>query len=266
MQYDFTEDDRLAVLRFLNEGDSSVLEGDAVRRLFMLHDAVNRKMLSSFAAVRRDNEQVRRRLARFERHEETLCEKGEFECRGVDTLSVARCLMFCLQKACENAGIKCSVTMTKLQILLYDVYAGYLARYRTRLTVEIPRFFGYVDQGTGKRVDCGPWFWTVKDTLQDYVRRHAAASRADYDALYTLDPEAAGLCWGVAQKYCHLSENALFQWIRGSEPFRDAMPENNAGKFSKEFNDVLVYRWKRAQIAESELRRSQKKDSGDGQA
>lgn len=254
MLYEFTEEDRIKILRLINENDPSVVDDDCIGRFFALYAAVSKASVSVARARAREASRLRTRLERYDRSEEAMCMRGEFPGRGLDSVTVARALLYCIQQT--NAfNTSFYVSMQKLQILLYDVYANYLARYRTRLTIEGPKSSGYEDPRTGKTVYLGPCFWRVKNALAGVIKSQTKMASADYDALANADPDAAGLCWGAARKRSAEEDRNLFNWIKETEPYRDADRCNNAGKFGKDYSDALVYEWKSSQIA---LRREQK--------
>ena len=244
---EFSEQDVKDVLRFINDGDQSVLDGDAVSKLFILSGALYRKTVSEVKALRRENTLLKRRLERFTTREESMALSGEFECEGANAVLVAKALMYCIQRV--NAGSdRYSLSRVKLHILLYDVYADYLRDYRKRLTVDIPKAYGYIDRDSGKEIRQGPVFWTVKNALDADIKAGHKAAEADYRTLEDICPEAAGLCWGVAKKYGLETDSALLKWILPSAPARAADKTNNNGRWGKEYDDALIYQWKKEQI------------------
>ena len=251
MQYEFSEEDRLSVLKFLNEGDASVLDGDSVNRLFTIHDAINRKLISSFRSARRENAQLSRRMSRFEKKEDQICMEGEFYCRGVDSVTVALAVLYCYQHECARRGISPFLSMDKLGYLVFEVYAYCLASFRERLTLDVPQFYGYTRKSDGRRICVGPCFFRVRNRLEETLKRGYQATPDNYNALAEVDKDAAGVCWGVARKYADIQDSLILRSYQGSEPYRDAHPDNNAGKFSREYSDALVYAWKKSQLPES---------------
>lgn len=248
MKYEFTEQDRLKILRLINEGDTSVVDDDCINRFFAMYAAVSKAAVAEARARNREITRLSAKLRRHEATEERLCLEGEFQGRGLDSVTVARALLYCIQQySAYNPGVK--ISMQKLQILLYDVYANYLAVYRTRLTVEGPKSSGYEDKATGRIVELGPCFWRVKNALGDVIRAQTRMTADDFKALENADPDAAGICIGVARKRHSEEDRNLFLWIKNSEPFRDADRSNNGGKFGRDYSDALVYRWKKDQMA-----------------
>lgn len=254
MQYEFTEEDRLKILKLVNGNEQGVVDDDCIGRFFALYGAVCRATVSIARSRSREMTRLKTRLERYSAHEEDLCLKGEFQGRGLDSVVVARALLYCIQQAYFHSP-SYYISMQKLQILLYDVYANYLARYRMRMTIEGPKSSGYEDKRTGKTVCLGPCFWRVKNALSDIMRKQEKMTAADYDTLANADPDAAGLCWGAAKKRATEEDASLFNWIKNSEPYRDADRDRNGGKFGKDYSDALIYKWKSDQIA---LRRERK--------
>ena len=256
MQTEFTEADRLAILRLVNEGDDSVLGTESMIRFCGLYHSAVKRMESRLTAVKRENASLKGRLSRFEKKENELFAAGEFDGKGLDSVLVARALLFCLQHFCSLEPRFQYISMQKLQILLYDVYAYYLANKKMRLTVEGPVAYGYMESSTGKVIEEGPRFWRVKNALENMLKAKTPASKDDYETLKSLDPDAAGICYGVARKHYSDTDANLFRWIRGSEPYRLASRENNGGKWGAAYPDAAIYAWKSEQININEHKKS----------
>ena len=231
------------------EGSGESVSEEVLTEFLSLSYGLSKRLAADARIARREAERLRKKMERFEGRQQELRLNREFEHMGLDSVTLAKALLFCIQQLDRKLMRSSHVTMQKLMILLYDVYANSLARYDLRPTIQGPQAYGYTDRTTNKTVEMGPWFWRVADALRETVRNQTPVDAEALEAVKKRSEDLAGMCWAVAKSRSTYTDKELFRWIKASAPYRDAHKDNNGGKWGKEYDDYLIYVWKSEQIA-----------------
>lgn len=221
--YDLSNEELQEILRFVNEEGAAMPSPDTVSRFQNIAFAFQGKCIKQVGALRQDNERLRRRLDRYTRTEQQAIEAGEFAEAGLDSVVVARALLYCLQ---QMKAYK--LTKTKLVLIVYGMYASWLASKKTRLFVEHP-----------VATEWGPQFWRVYKRVDTRERM----TSDDWKALTELSPAVAAFTKNSAIKYADYSEEDIRKLYLKSQPYKKAKAEQNDGKWNKEINDTDIYLW-----------------------
>lgn len=197
---------------------------ELVTALNDLHDRVQTSMVRELAAVRRHNKGLQARVDRDEMKRENAVLSGEFAETQLDSADVAAVLLYHLQ------GLRTyKLSRQKVILILYEMYASWLASKRERLFTEHPVATEY-----------GPMFWRVYkriDTRVNVPYEKVAQMKA-------ANPGVAVFCENAARKYYDYNDKTLSEMFLKSRPYSDATKEHNGGKWNKEIDDVQIFQWK----------------------
>lgn len=223
-----THDQLDELLRYA-ENDKLDVDPEAVDRLNQLAAAVQRNILRNYTGARKRNALLTERLAAKKENRNTELELGHFAQTGLDSAEIAAALLYQLQQLRTYR-----LTDYKVIAILYEMYASWLASKGERLCEEHPVCTEY-----------GPRFWRALKRIDTRKKQDADAWRS----LAEKNPGVAEFCRNAAKKYYDMSEKDLTSNFIKSEPYKNAMPVHNNGKWNKELNDVDIYRWKKKQTS-----------------
>ena len=223
--YELSPEEMATVVAFLDDGDTAAVDNGTLDKLFKLSMSASRKLAEVNQAVTKKNFSLERRLDRYRKQEEAAIAEGNFADTGLDSLDVGLALLYCLQQ-------KKTYNLTKNMVIyiLYEMYCSWLASKRERLFAEHPVV-----------TEWGPQLWRVY--------KHLANVKAPvpYDYWRNLtdqSPAVAAFCRNAANKYYDWKASDLKDIFIKSEPYRNALPKYNNGKWGKEISDSDIYVWK----------------------
>ncbi len=214
-----------SLLSFLEGGDTTALSNGAVDRLYWLVAAVGHKLADIHEEDKKRIFSLERRLDRYKSKEQAAVEQGLFADTGLDSLDVALALLYCLQRLKTY-----KLTKNKLIYILCEMYASWLGSKKERLFVEHPVCTQW-----------GPQLWRVYKRID---RVGALVPYEYYEKLASQNAAVAAFCKNAAQKYYDWKESDLKELFARSEPYRNALPAHNGGKWNKEISDSDLYLWK----------------------
>lgn len=230
MDWTLTPEETAAVAAYIDEGRRDEHTASALDKILYAEGQIRRRLAAENATLRHQLERARSKVERLETKREDALRKGDFAETGLDSLAVAKCLLYYLQQKDSWR-----LTRTKVLHILFLMYASWLAGHRERLFVEHPVASEY-----------GPQFWRV------FKNMLSTTTPVDADVVRSMGESNAGvlrLCQNAAAKYCDYSEADLRSFVSKCPAYRNALPENNGGKWSGELSDYEIYQWKKEQSA-----------------
>lgn len=227
MRTTITHEQLDALIRYA-EDERSFPGVEAIEALNLLHETVQRSSLRLLGGQIRKNAILSERLDKYKEREQRRVDTGEFPGTGLTSVEVARALLYQLQK---NAAQRISVG--KIILLLYKMYATWLYSARERLFGEYPTANSF-----GAQFNDVYAHFKNKDL---YERVPYAEWRALCDKNYSV----AGVIESYAAKYAAIPYKDIQDSILKSTPWLNASRENNDGKWGKIISDQDIYNWKK---------------------
>lgn len=224
-EWNLTPEEIRAVSLYIDEGVRSEETPAALDKILYAAAQASRRLSAENAALGRRLERSNDRVQRLQAKREEAVLQEEFSETGLDSLAVAKCLLYYLQQ--QNAW---KLSRSKLMYVLFEVYAAWLAGHRERLFVEHPVASEY-----------GPQFWRV---FKNIPSTGTPLGREAVEAIAKLNPGVAALCRNAAVKYYDYKESDLQRYICKCPAYRNALPEKNGGKWNGELRDSEIYAWK----------------------
>lgn len=226
MFYDFTPEELRDIQNFVENNES--ISSETIDRFMALSFATMKKVRERLYSAKEENFRLKRRIDRYEKKE-----KGDgrtapaFSETGCDSADIAEALIFCLRELKTY-----QLSKPKVMLILYEMYASWLASKRQRLFVEHP-----------VANEWGPQFWRA------YKRTDPKTNvpRAAFNKVASQNPGVAAFIRNAAAKYYDYSLSDLKNLFVNSEPYRNALPSTNGGKWGKEITDSDIYLWKTSQ-------------------
>lgn len=170
---------------------------------------------------------LQRHLDRLSAREESAVETGEaFVELGLDSVELANALIALLKEKKTY-----QLTKDKVELIMFEIYASWLASKKERITVEHPQATPY-----------GPRFWRAYSKM-DFNSGDEAVKR-----LSDRNPGLAVMVRNAANKYYDYSLSDLERYLKKSEPYKKASPAPG-GKWNTELSDTDIYRWKKSENA-----------------
>lgn len=225
MRYNITEDEFKQLLAFADDERVKV-DTDLLVRFSAMHADIERNMLKAYTGAKKRNAHLQERVDRMSERTHQSLLVGEFKETGLDSYEVAQALLYQLQQLQTY-----KLSKGKVILILYEMYASWLASKSERLFLERPVATEY-----------GPQFWRV------YKRIASATSPVAYADWKTLAEKNAGVaefCKNAARKYYDYTDDTLKNLFLRSKPFKNASKEHNNGKWNKEISDIDIYNWKK---------------------
>lgn len=229
MRYEITPEEFKQLLAFADD-ERNLVDQDLLVRFCAMHADIERHMLKAYAGARKRNTYLQERVDRMKEKREDRILAGEFAETGLDSFEVAQALLYQLQQVRTY-----KLTKGKLILILYEMYASWLASKQECLFLEKPVATEY-----------GPQFWRVWKR----INVSSQVPYADYKNLATKNPGVAAFCQNAAKKYYDYSDDTLKKQFMKSKPYKNASKENNGGKWNKEISDTDIYAWKKEQTPE----------------
>lgn len=229
-RYELSQQDIDGLTAFIEEGKTAVLETGATEKLYALSAAVARKMQEYCIEQRKKNAKLDKKLCLYQAKERLDMMNGEFSFNEteLDSLDVAAALIHCLQRTSGKY-----ISKNKVIYILYNMYCSWLANKKERMFTEHPAC-----------TEWGPQFWRV------YKHIDNPNNVIPYDAFKKLaeqNPAVAAFCRNTAEKYYDYTEKELKLKFTESEPYKNALPVHNNGKWGKQIADTDIYLWKNSQ-------------------
>lgn len=219
-----TADELEHLTAFAETGDTEALDTDAAQRLFNLAALVGRRLAEAGTAAAKRNLMLECKLEKYRKRDREAADGNGFTDTMLDSADVALALLYCLQ---ERHPWR--LTKSKVMLILYEMYASWLVSKKQRLFIEHP-----------VAAEWGPQMWraykhidVAADVPHECFRRLAEQSSA-----------VAQFCRNAATKYYDCSEDDLRKIFTDSEPYRNALPERNGGKWGRPFSDTEIYAWR----------------------
>ena len=225
--YNFSEEDLKNIQAFMESGDIAALDRSAAARLANLSTAVNRRIADSAASLAKKTASLERKLLLYQAKEHLEVLKEGYPETGLDSCDVAMALLHCLQ---NQHTYNAKLTKNKVIYILYAMYCSWLAAKGERLFVEHPVC-----------TEWGPQFWRVYKRLNP----GATADRTAFTRLAEQNAAVAAFTRNSAAKYYDYGEGDLKKLFTKSLPYRNAMPENNGGKWNGQISDGDIVAWKK---------------------
>ena len=206
------------------EDDRKPIEPELVAKLYELHAAVQRNALKHLVGANKRNAMLSERFERQRAEKRAQIQLHQFGETGLDSLEVAKALLYNLQQLKAY-----KLNKSKVIQILFEMYASWLGSKGERLFTETPVATAY-----------GPQFWRVykhlsTDTTETYDSVKALAEK---------NPGVAAFVRNAANKYYDYGENELNNMFKKSVPYKNASSEKHGGKWNTPINDADIYAWK----------------------
>lgn len=214
----------LEVIQRYASGETREIDPELVERLEHLHNTVTRCIIKTCTGLQKRNALLEERIGKYRDREQQRVTEVGFDETGLDSFVVAQALLYQLQQLRTY-----KLTRGKVILILYEMYASWLASKRERLFIEHPVATEY-----------GPQFWRV-------FKRINMGQTLTSDAWTDLteqNPGVAAFCRNAAQKYYDYKESELRDTFMKSAAYRKAARDNNNGKWNGEIRDEDILQWK----------------------
>lgn len=226
--FNITAEEMQALSAYIDEGIRGELTEAAIGKVFYAEGQIRARLAKECASLRAKLDRANTRVERFEEARKEKILQGDFAETGLDSVDVALCLLYYLQQTKTY-----KLSKAKLQYILFEVYAAWLAGHKERLFIEKPVCTEY-----------GPQFWRV------YKKVESLANPVGFEAVNRVASQNAGIaaiCKNAAAKYYDYSEAQLKAYLVKCDAYKAALPEKNGGKWNGELDDRLILRWKENQ-------------------
>lgn len=212
------------LIRFAND-DKAPISENALQALNSLYGAVQYNLVKSYSGAVKRNAMLTEKIENMRaRNRSVLAPETSFTDTGLDSVDVATGLLYQLQQLKTYRLGK-----NKINYILYEMYASWLASKGQRLFLEHP-----------VANEWGPMFWRVYKKLDT----RCVVPYDEWKRICALNPGVAAFCQNAAKKYYDYSDKTLSELFLKSEPYREARKEHNNGKWGKELSDTSIYKWK----------------------
>lgn len=206
------------------EDERQPVDTELVTKLNELHATVQRNALKHLTGAVKRNKMLNEQIEKYRARRHTQLMQNEFAETGLDSLEVAKALLYNLQQLKAY-----KLNNAKVVQILYEMYASWLGSKGERLFTEHPVATSY-----------GPQFWRVwkrlsSDTTETYDSVKAVAEK---------NPGVAAFIKNAANKYYDYGENELNNLFKKTAPYKNASPERHGGKWNVEISDADIYAWK----------------------
>ena len=215
--------EELAALVAFSQNDRMPIDPELVSKLNALCSKVQQNLLMQYTGLRKRNSMLQEKVDTYTARKKADYEAGTFEDSGLDSVHVAAGLLYCLQQLKTY-----KLNKGKLQYILYEMYASWLASKKERLCLEQPVL-----------TDWGPRFWRVYKRLDTGLK----VPYESFKKLQSLNPGVAVFCKNAANKYYDYDEATLKKAFLNSAPVKDLM-KREPQYTNKPLQDADIFAWK----------------------
>lgn len=222
-KFTLTPEELENIINYVNGETEGIPSFNSIGNFQALYFSLQRKLASDYQDMQKKCFKMECRLERIDRHENRQIEEGVFQETGLDSLEVADALLYHLQHLKTY-----KFTKGKFMSILFHMYASWLGSKKERLFSEHPT-----------ATEWGPQFWRVYKRLNLHTE-------ISYDAVKSLQEKRADVANYVknaANKYYDCRENELSSVQLKCEPYKNALPHTNGGKWNKEISDSDIFLW-----------------------
>lgn len=219
--------EQFETLQKFADDDRSPITMEILTAFANLNAKVEANILKHLTGARKRNTMLEERMERMKEKKTERIEAGQFEDTGLDSVDVAKGLLYHLQKLNTYR-----LNKYKLQAILYEMYASWLYSKHERLFQEQP-----------VATEFGPRFWRVFKRVETTV----PVAHDEWKSLCESNPGVAKFCENAARKYYDYTEGDLSRMFISSKPYKNADKDHNDGKWNKEISDKDIYEWKSKQ-------------------
>lgn len=224
--YDITSEQLEEITRFVNDEQDTLPGTAATSALQNLFFAYQKKLAGRLNETIRKADRLEKRLNLLENKREEQAVLGNFECIDIDSVIIAKGLLYKLK------GLNgYNLTKYKVIYIMYLMYASWLASHRQRLFIEHP-----------VATEWGPHLWRVAKNID--IKTDGTIE--DWRKLTQESPAVAAFTEESAKKRYLLSPDELRRLLVATAPYTNALPEKNGGKWNKEITDADIYAWKKS--------------------
>lgn len=225
MFYEIKPEELTQIEEFANEQRPDI-SNDALTNFNNLYWALQRQLGKKMKALESKNASLQNRLERLKNKEEKKASEGAFLERDVDSVDVARVILFYLQNTMKN------VNRSKVNAILYEMYSTWLAQNHERLFIEHPKATQY-----------GPQFWRAYNhtDINKLVRYDDIKDFAEKNT------DIMAFAKNTTNKYRDVPVKTMNARFINSIAFKNATPDEKKGeKWTKELSDADIYKWKKS--------------------
>ena len=229
MRYSLTQEEVDRVIAYVNgEGDKDFSQSDIPVRLSRIHADMVRRMDAEVKAQRKRIATLETRLEQQARRRKAEDDEAAFAEDGWDAVALARVLAYHLRR------LGLAVTASRLNLLLFYLYAMFLEKFGERLTVDSP-----------KAQEWGPQFWTLHGALcKGRLSLADAGTWEDMREVAEKDARLVKVAGNVTAYLSRYDDDTLADLYRRSDAWQDAV-RRGGGKWGVTMDDARIRRWKR---------------------
>lgn len=237
--YEFSPEELAKIFAYgNNEPLDSPLSVDLIKRFLGFAAAVQNRSVTDFsravAALRERDREIERLSIRCGEMDKA----GDFADLEFDSVELAKVIMYTLNEK------RIGYSMRTVNYLLYEAYASWLCRYRERLTKEAP-----------VATEWGPNFW---NPMRKIGSVRCVVTREDFSRVAERNAGVAVFLRNVSLRYGDWTESKLRDSFIRTVPYKNALPEHNAGKWNKVIDDADIYAWRKEKAERDSKKVNQK--------
>ena len=228
--YNFSPEDFQKIQAFANDESNEVLSTDLPQKFINLAAAFSSRLYRSYNNEKRRAAGAERTISRLRTRLDGRTSSGQFVELDFDSLDLALCIIYLIKErdACYSRA--------KVQYILFEAYARWLADHEERLTSEHP-----VAQ------EWGPHFWHISKKC-GHVQ--PVTSVDDFRRVANRNPGVAEFLRNVVNKYADWSDEELKKTFIQSVPYQNARAKKDSmdpgeNKWGREIKDSDIYSWKK---------------------
>lgn len=227
-EFNLTPEQMAAITDYVNDGVRGEHTDAAIWVVQNAFGRICTRMKSETAQQARVITRLRSRIAAHDEKERARVLEGDFGETGLDSVDVAKVLLYHLQQLTTW-----QLGKDKMMLILFEMYASWLHSKRERLFVE-----GFVAQ------EKGPWLWRVAKRIE---RADIPVHYEQVRALAERNPGVAAFCQRAAQKYYDYGEKQIRDYVLKCPAYRKAAPKEEGAKWNATLDDREIFFWKEEQ-------------------
>ena len=221
--FEISPDQLSSLIKYVNEGNRDGLTDDAVSQFINLNAALTKRLSSDAASYARKSMRLEKKVESYKEDEKKRLHKGQVVETGFDSVEIIRALLFQM-----NTRKSYGMTKQKLQTMAFRMYASWLADKNERIFDERPV--------AGK---FGPVFWKIASKTDPKM----TVTKEDFEFIMSRNPGLACYISNVAAAYYDKTERQICGDLTKIQAYKDALPENNDGKWNKILDDAQIVDW-----------------------
>lgn len=232
--YELTPEEQATLLNFVEGNDAEAISTNVIGKVAALNERITNSLLERCRSLEKVNARLTARLEKLEAARERRYVDGEFDEMGLSAELILKATYYAVGEYAREHQIKNGCSVTRAVLIMFEVYANWLEKRKTRICVDHP-----------VAINAGPWWWGAVKS----ITKPSTAYKDSFDKLAVTCRDLLFTMKATTKKYMYTPETDLKKFICECPAYTEATDQYNNGKWNKVLDDGKIYLWRKDVLA-----------------